>query len=675
MDFSVDFGTTFTFIAFTDDPTHQREPRPFELDEKDLAVVLLNKPKDKRPEFRPIDCFELALPDFLESIQIQKQEFIPSVIKRKDKYEFPIRTVLFQQRFLSTGQMELLTNSNISFIYQKLDSATQMLMDQEFKTNLKWKIKQQPEFEASIRIFIEELFVLIRTKILLNNGDPRVSKIHWFYPLSFSPAVKREYMRIWKEYASKYMKPSAENIISLTESEAPFYYLVRKSTITNPKTVLTLDIGGGSTDIMVFNEGTPSFGSSVYFGANILWGDGFSEFTSEKNNGIYLKIRDDIAERLKTTELKKLNEDYNAESSTAGSDEIINFWIANDVNTKVIDRLNSGEFRLSYLLHISALAYHSLKLLKTQGKQPPTAVIFSGNGSKYVDLLHDPATIEMIWGYFIGKIFEGATGNPQVILPKDNRKEATCFGGLYIPANRTTPAGKNYLGFEERLAPLTDPSKEVTYGDVERSREKVFGGLLDTFHEFIDWFFEMNQTRMLNFRNIFGIELKPDPIKRFLLEKASESLDTGYMKRKASIDLNDPVTDSLFFYPLVGLIYRLNKLSPGDISGLTNKTVLYARGPDSNGFSASRLTVELRPDSIYTLTIEEGDPGTATLDMIDAAAVHQRALNVVQGYIDPVCEYAVHPEPGQSIRVLVPGKAKKADDEWAMSEKIKIEFY
>jgi hypothetical protein len=48
---------------------------------------------------------------------------------------------------------------------------------------------------------------------------------------------------------------------------------------------------------------------------------------------------------------------------------------------------------------------------------------------------------------------------------------------------------------------------------------------------------------------------------------------------------------------------------------------------------------------------------------------------VVQGYIDPVCEYAVHPEPGQSIRVLVPGKAKKADDEWAMSEKIKIEFY
>jgi hypothetical protein len=316
-----------------------------------------------------------------------------------------------------------------------------------------------------------------------------------------------------------------------------------------------------------------------------------------------------------------------------------------------------------------------LKLLKTQGKQPPTAIIFSGNGSKYIDLLHDAGTIEMIWGYFIGRIFEGSTGNPQVILPKDNRKEATCFGGLYIPANRTTPTGKNYLGFEERWTPLSDPSKEVTYGDLERGREKAFGGLLDTFQEFIDWFFEMNLTRTLNFRNIFGIEIKPDPIKRFLLEKASESLDTGYLKRKGSVDLNDPVTDSLFFYPLVGLIYWLNRLNPEDIKSFTEKTILYGRGPDSNGFSASRLTVEPRPDSIYTLTIEEGDPDTATLDMIDSPAVHQRALYAVQGYIDPICQYSVYPEPGQSIRVLAPGKAKKTGDEWVMAEKIKIEFY
>ena len=186
----------------------------------------------------------------------------------------------------------------------------------------------------------------------------------------------------------------------------------------------------------------------------------------------------------------------------------------------------------------------------------------------------------------------------------------------------------------------------------------------------------MNQAKDLSFRQVFGIEAKPDPIKRILLTRAPEYLNLGYLKRRSSVELSDPVTDSLFFYPLVGLIYRMNLLTTEEIRENTNKSIFYARSPDGERtFSVTRLTADQRPDSIYTLSVEEEDPNTATVDMLDLPAVHQRALNVLQGYVDPVCSYTTLPEPGQSIRVTAPGKATKQENQWNVEDKIKIEFY
>ena len=62
----------------------------------------------------------------------------------------------------------------------------------------------------------------------------------------------------------------------MTESAAPYYYYEASAQTVTTKPVLSIDIGGGSTDIVFFVDKTPKFGTSFNFAGNGLWGDGFN---------------------------------------------------------------------------------------------------------------------------------------------------------------------------------------------------------------------------------------------------------------------------------------------------------------------------------------------------------------------------------------------------------------
>jgi len=676
IDYAIDFGTTTTFLAFTDDPNHTSTPKAFSFDiktannERDIPVELLNKPKRKEEQFSWIDCYEKSLPDFLESIEIQKQEFLPSLINR-EKYNTPFRTVVYQKKSIAETQKKLFSNTNISFTYQKEDNFATHL-NQEFVTNLKWNVKTDKSYEESIEIFVEEIFYMLRLKALMNDGDPKKSRISWFSPLSFTPDAQKGYKGIWeKKYNDIFKGDASHQLNNITESEAPFYYYSKEATIGDPSSVLTLDIGGGTTDIMYLRNNIPTLCTSVHFGANVLWGNGFNEFKNVKDNGIYLSIKETIIARLRPTELKALNEKFTQSDSPFGSDEIINFWISNNDKTDVIRELDKGAYRLTYMLHLSALIYHSYKLLNYQRHPLPTCIIFSGNGSKYLDLIQSKDYIEKICGYIGRKTFSQETKNPQIILPPANRKEATCYGGLYQPFNQPkTYKSVNYLGFEK------DEQTFSKYSEIDYRKDLVFENLNNSFNEFIDCFFGMNDISELSFRINFGIETNLSAIKNYLLSKSAENLQVGYDKRKKYVGDEDPVTDSLFFYPLVGMLHRINKLSKDEINDFIPKTKLYCVSSDgANGFAIDKLTLDKKPDSIFQITIDDAHPDSGELIIIGEAAVHKRALSSVEGYLKPVCIWKEYPSnPNQSINIIKPGKVEKIDNNWTIKEKIQIEF-
>lgn len=677
VDFAVDFGTTSTFVAYTDDDNQKTLPKKFEISEKQTLIGLLNKPKEKKPEFKWIDCYEnhSVLPDFFEFFEVQKQEFLPSLLN-SEKYDFPFRTVVFEKSSIAIGQKKTLLNSNIAFTYQREDNTTTFL-NQVYIPNLKWNIKSEGKFKESVEVFIEELFHLLRLKCLLNNGDPHKSVISWFSPLSFTPGAKFIYDTIWESKYERVFKGNKRTQLrNITESEAPFFYYSKiqadaagAEKIEDTSAVLTLDIGGGTTDLMFFKDGSPIIGSSVHFGANILWGDGYSEFQDEKFNGIYLSIKDKINELLKSTDLKALNEKLQNSDSNVGSDEIINFWILNNDKSKVLEELNSGEYKLSYLLHFSALIYHSFKLLLYNYPHPPKCIIFTGNGSKYLDLIQSKIYIEKICGYFLRQIYDPNLKDPQIILPNSNRKEATCFGGLYQQTKKSFNA-VNYLGFEEKSEVFK------RYNEIDITKEAIFDRLATSFSEFIESFFEMNESPDLSFRKYFSIETNLSALKNFMLSKSRANLVTGYDKRRKIVDGGDEITDSLFFYPFVGLVYQINKLSKLELNSFTPKTIYYALSPDDeNSFETSRLSIEKKPDSIFLITVDNSNPDYGEVSIIPENNALKRAMAGINSFLKIICEFDEFPDdPTQSIEIISTGKVIRENNKWVLREKIKIKF-
>lgn len=681
VNFAIDFGTTTTFVAYTDDPTHQTLPKRFELNERQIPIAHLNKPKEKRPEFKWIDCFEhnSVLLDFFEFLEVQRQEFVPAILNT-EKYGFPFRTVVYEKNSIPPNQKKSLVNSNIAFAYQK-DSPIYGDFNQDYITNLKWNVKTDTKYKESVEVFIEELFHLLRIKTLLEDGNPRQSYISWFSPLSFTPGAQFTYNQIWNSKYEQVFKGNAVNQLkNITESEAPFYYYSKIMAdaggavgIEDTSSVMTLDIGGGTTDLMYFREGTPVIGTSVHFGANVLWGDAYSEFSSEKFNGIYLSIKNTITDRLRSTELKALNEKFIKPESQFGSDEIINFWIWNNDKTGVINELNNGDFKFSYILHLSALIYHSCKMLKFYNHPAPKCIIFTGNGSKYLDLIQTKEYIEKIYGFFVRELFGNETKNPQVILPSENRKEATCYGGLYQPFNeRREFSAVNYLGFETP----TDNFKK--YSEIDLHKEQVYDSLENSITEFIDCFFKMNDLNDLSFRRNFGIESNLAALKNFILSKLREYLATGYDKRRKLVDGGDEITDSLFFYPIVGLVYQVNKLSREQLNGFIPKTTYFALNPDGDdSFDVSRLSTAQKADSIFFISIDNSNPDFGEISLIEDIPAKKRAMMGINSFLKTVCEFDEFPDDvNQSILVLNTGRVEKDKEtsKWLIKQKIKIQF-
>lgn len=671
IDYSVDFGTTTTFIAYTDSPGHSKEPQPLEVKENELQIIMLNKPTPKRTDLSMTAQYDLnSIPNFMESIQAQKQEFLPSIISKlpKETYKFPIRTALFQKHSIPDNLKSLFANSNIAFTYQREDNNLTQL-NQDYVTNLKWNIKTDNSYRTSIRIFLEELFYLLRTKTILNEGDPQKTSITWFSPLSFTPASKDAYAEIWDElYKKVFVSNSSSNVHNLTESEAPYYYLYKGAAINNATAVLTIDIGGGSSDMMFFSESNPVLGTSVHFGANVLWGSGFNEFGTDKSNGIYETIKDKVANNLKSTSLKHYNENV---MTNYGSDEIINFWLLNNQHSEVIKELKHTDFKLTYLLHLTALIYHSVKLLKASNYKPLTCIIFSGNGSKYIDLIQTKETIQKVCGYVLRSVYNNADlTNPQVILPEENRKEATCYGGLYRPETAHQFKPVNYLGFEDT------PNQYKKYSEIDVHKDVVIGNVLQSFNEFVDMFFKMNDEPGLSFRSNFGIEIKTQGVQNFIKQKAEESLRMGFDKRRRKVDSQDDVSDSLFFYPLVGLIYKLNRLSPIELNNYIPRSIIYGLSPDSqNEFSIERLTSIKKPDSIFTITILDDNPNLGELRLIEQPEVYKRAIGALEGYLQPVSDWEHYPQPGsQEIKILKPGLVEREGNKWVVKERMQLQF-
>lgn len=531
--YAIDFGTTNTFISRRERGV---DTRPEQLKMNEPIVSYLHA-KPETSQKAEIDLWEdVPTAEFLDYFQT---EFVPAFIDG-ERYKFPLRTAICKTDD-GKAKPALFDNRNIAFSYGRKKTVG----NHKILTDIKWN-EDNAKVEAGL--FIQELLMMIKYDILQENADLGNTELIWFRPLSFKGSVKDMFEKLWEEKAKEVLGIARQQVRCYTESEAPYYYFSKKDEFKSVSSVAVIDIGGGSTDMVYFENGSPKLANSVHFGCDVLWGNGYNQFVDGEDNGIYKYYKDKI--RFEESELQELNEYLLSKDSKSSTKDIINFWLEHDDKTELTEKLRK-DYRPLFLYHYAAIIFYLAEMLKAKDLSCPRAILFSGNGSRYIDnfittdvdgVLRDLTMI------ILKEIFPGCT-DVQLILPEE-RKESTCYGGLYRKDADKSATPYVFMG--------VDGTQYKDVGAIKEDFEKeLCNNLLSQIEEMNALYLEMLSTMITKLQLD---EVKTDKIKECISSGIEDALRTNFQKEVLDkYDESVPLADSLFFLPVVNQILELTK--------------------------------------------------------------------------------------------------------------------
>lgn len=554
--FAIDFGTTNTHIEYRKDGG---EPRPFEINESDIQIATLHIHDPRNPE--TVRALNAARANSL--VDIVNQEFVPELINKLHEFHFPFRTAISSKKSVELNRSVFaLADFNIPFVYEKYQ-----IVNSAVRTNLKWS-----EYSATsndmkvVASYFESLLLLIRNKILLNDGDLSKTKLIWLYPSSMTEYRINLLESTWNELFKRYIT-DAQVPFKISESIAPFYYFNRHLGVAaRANSVVSIDIGGGTSDVVIFTDDKPQLLTSFRYAANAVFGDAFGR--SWKINGFiqhYLGKIKGLLQENKQQELLNVLEDI---QNTGKSEDIIAFFFAIEKNKKLMEQnvaisfhkklsLNS-DFKIVFLLFYSALVYHIAKLMKATGLGVPRHVTFSGTGSKIINIIDGSHKLNEL-SELTKLIFQrvaGSEGIPQISLMQEQHpKEISCKGALMIDESKDIALHdikKVLVGTEDDVI---IPNLAKTYNEVDEDMEH---SVVAEYSRFLDLFFGLDKT--LNFKNKFGVSPSDFELyKAYLSENALDDLKASIALKKNELKAGANINfeETLFFYPLIGGLNHL----------------------------------------------------------------------------------------------------------------------
>ena len=533
--FAIDFGTTNTHIEYSLDGGSSM---PFNISETDMQIQTLHN---------QIDDFEL--------IDVLRSDFVAATIGDESIYSYPMRTVLAESNNTNWSRPVFsMAHVNIPYTYEK----SLPLSYNVLHTDLKWSTKIEDKQRAAK--YIECLLVMLRNKVLLNNGDLSKTEIVWFYPASMTQSRFNKFKDEWETSFRRYFNAPISNIIAISESVAPYYYNKTKKGATS--TVVSIDIGGGTTDVLIVDNGEPRYLTSFRFAANTIFGDGYS-YDSESNGFVnkYAPVLYHLLDENNLTNLKKVLKSL---LERKVSTDIIAFFfsLAGNKETKdVIDfekmLADDGKAKYAVILFYTAIIYHVAMIMKAKSVAMPRHITFSGNGSKILNVLStNTSTLERFTKLIFEKVYNQSYSRDGLsIIHPDNSKESTCMGGICLnPFQSQDYSQINdmktiLLGNDE----TTFVSDRSSYKDIDGSS---IDGIVKSVENFIDFTFALN--RDFSFFEEFDADRAiMEGVKELCYRDLRTYLENGISLKKRDLEMDgadDKIEESLFFYPLVGIL-------------------------------------------------------------------------------------------------------------------------
>lgn len=538
--FAIDFGTTNTHIEYRKENSPSQT---FDITSNDVQISRLHT-------------------DYGEDINIEvsyARYFIPSVIDGVE-YGYPMRTVFAESNAISYDRpVYSIAHAHIPFKYEKEVCSKYY----SIKTNLKWSNEERKRLE----LYIENIMILLRNKVLLNDGDLSKTEIKWFYPTSMLQYQIQGLKKIWCELYKKYFGDNMQNVVGIPESIAPYKHY--KTTQGAQSSVLTIDIGGETSDIFVVEDSKPKMMSSFRFASNAIFGDAFG-YDSD-NNGFVSKYLDKIRSILNENGLNTLSNALEDIVAMKKSSDIVAFFYALSNNKEVKkqnitaldfqDKLSNDDcLKFIFVMFYTSLLYFVAKEMKAKGLKMPLTIAFSGNGSNSIKVLsNDTSTLKK----FAQKIFEDvygmqyAKGEVLDVICEDNPKTATCKGGI-LTDNSDVNFDTDELKYNLLGVNGEQTIDNVAYNDVN---EDMISKVVYEVESLIDY--ALSSDKITFYAKYFGVNQgKSNGIDEICKTKLKQYIKSALEARKEELktwnaDENSKLEETLFFYPIIGMLNNL----------------------------------------------------------------------------------------------------------------------
>ncbi|MBQ8223001.1 MAG: hypothetical protein IJZ87_06635 [Bacteroidales bacterium] len=538
--FAIDFGTTNTHIEYSKDSTPSQV---FDITVNDKQVSRLHN------NYGVDVNIEGAYDRYL----------VPSIIDNVE-YAYPMRTVFAECNTISYDKpVHSMAHAHIPFKYEKEVCSKYY----SIKTNLKWSNEERRRVE----LYIENIVILLRNKVLLNNGSLAKTQIRWFYPTSMVQYQISGLKKIWCDLYKKYFGDDIQNVVAIPESIAPYkHYKTTQGAQTN---VLTIDIGGETSDIFVVEDSEYKMMSSFRFASNAIFGDAFG-YNSD-NNGFVSRYLDRFKGVLNVNGLNDLLKALDDIVIQKKSPDIIAFFYAlsnnKDVKKNNITALDFQDILSSddcmkyvFVMFYASLLYFTAKEMKLKGLKKPLTIAFSGNGSKSIKVLSEDVDVlkkfaKMIFEDVYGT--EYAKGEVLDVICEKNPKTATCKGGI-LTGNNDIDIDFDSLKFNLLGVSGSETIDNFCYNDVT---DNVINKVVNHVQEMIDYIlspemidfyvknFGVNQGKSNGIKDLCNIKL--EQFAKSALDARKEELKTWKADDSCKLE------ETLFFYPVIGMLNNL----------------------------------------------------------------------------------------------------------------------
>lgn len=541
--FAVDFGTSNTHIEYQQG---DNQSQAFSISRDD--VQLCSIPMEIEEKQGSLDAFQKRL-DY---------EMLPIMTGDDYMFQFPFRTTLCEKIDVDwSNNTYALADVNIPFVYgQRKEYKCNRV-----RTNLKWIKEHSPRDR-----FIENICILIRNKVLLNGGDLKKTKIIWSYPLAMRRGQLSDLYDCWEKNFEKYInQESTSCLIPICESLSPYYKSNKATGI-----VATIDIGGGTTDILVADKSNGrndddkiKFITSLKFAANDLFSDDYHD--NKMIEHFSKKMEEKLSEfsdlELVMQSLSNVRSDKSANLasfffSLASNKEVKEKTSSLDFN-KILK--NDEYFKIVFVIFYASIIYHLAKMMKARDIDVPSQISFSGNGSKILNVLSGGDNLEYFTKNLIEKVYGkpyGRDGLSINIVP--NPKEVTCKGNIeylnIIQKDDSLNTGLSKEMVSNKRSVLL--SSGVCFDDVRWKDVKNSGEVDETIKDiqsFMSIIFDLSSGKD-NICELFNVDKEMIQVVRECYERNLKNFINGKLSNEAD---EETVEESLFFFPFSGMLSNI----------------------------------------------------------------------------------------------------------------------